>query len=475
MGTFVADFDYVIHASARVTHKLVVIEETVSVENHKASIRVYIERKNSGRDHDANYQALELKFNGVKVADREVPCPLLKENSSDVVFNAAYWAEYDSDGKKDLTVKATYKSEEVFSGIYGTVATAEIKITLTPIDMSSPTISNVKTSGNRYGTGVSTSFKASHSAYPIRSIYFTFYNLTSDQARYRAGKITEADSSQYSYSPENEYYLVLHKYKNLSSQNNIEFNLDDYENNKYPLDSGKSYRYEILIEAVNGKTAKISKTLVIPQKVTGITCNSEINLLPGETTELEYKISPANAEEKGVIFHSTDPNIASIDSNGKITAINEGSCQLTVTTIDGGSLDAVKGFTAVCNVDVLDKNTFPKLETLQFLSTKDVSKIVFATDFLREKLIAKGVSVPQAIQIINKGRSHPVKDIKKMLDDINSNCISLKNSASKVYDLTDISIQTKIAKENTGSNWFVSINEWVRFLNKLNELIEKEV
>ena len=47
-------------------------------------------------------------------------------------------------------------------------------------------------------------------------------------------------------------------------------------------------------------------------------------------------IEPARASDKRVTWESSDPNVATVDSNGKITAKKGGTATITVTTRDGG-------------------------------------------------------------------------------------------------------------------------------------------
>ena len=57
-----------------------------------------------------------------------------------------------------------------------------------------------------------------------------------------------------------------------------------------------------------------------------------------------------NAADKKVKWTSTDTNVASVDSNGKVTAKDAGSCIIKATTNDGG-------FVAQCEVSVVGFDT----------------------------------------------------------------------------------------------------------------------
>jgi uncharacterized protein YjdB len=93
-----------------------------------------------------------------------------------------------------------------------------------------------------------------------------------------------------------------------------------------------------------GFTAQCAVTVVIP--VTGISLNKSATvLIKGNTESLIPTISPTNATDQAVTWKSSDPNVATVDSSGKITAVEGGSAIITVKTHDGG-------FTAQCTVTV---------------------------------------------------------------------------------------------------------------------------
>ena len=83
-------------------------------------------------------------------------------------------------------------------------------------------------------------------------------------------------------------------------------------------------------------------------KVTGITVNpTSLSLVEGETGSLTATVSPSDADDKTVIWDSSDKSVASVE-NGKVTALKAGSANITVKSVDGG-------FTASCSVSVSAK------------------------------------------------------------------------------------------------------------------------
>ena len=81
--------------------------------------------------------------------------------------------------------------------------------------------------------------------------------------------------------------------------------------------------------------------------VTGVTLNKIVlKLYTGDSETLKATITPANATFKYVTWKSSNPAVATVDANGKVTAKSLGMADITVTTKDGG-------YTATCRVGVV--------------------------------------------------------------------------------------------------------------------------
>lgn len=80
--------------------------------------------------------------------------------------------------------------------------------------------------------------------------------------------------------------------------------------------------------------------------VTGVALNkNSTSIQVGATEQLTATVSPNNATNQAVSWESNATGIATVSSNGLVTAVAEGSATITVTTSDGG-------FTAQCTVTV---------------------------------------------------------------------------------------------------------------------------
>jgi hypothetical protein len=83
-----------------------------------------------------------------------------------------------------------------------------------------------------------------------------------------------------------------------------------------------------------------------PPRVNSVALDqTTLELTEGQSATLAATISPADVENKAVLWASSDDAIATVDPNGKVTAAKAGEATITVTTDDGGK-------TASCKVTV---------------------------------------------------------------------------------------------------------------------------
>ena len=81
--------------------------------------------------------------------------------------------------------------------------------------------------------------------------------------------------------------------------------------------------------------------------VTGITLNkTELALTVGAEETLSATIAPDNATDKTVSWTSTSDAVATVDANGKVTAVGVGSATITATTTNGMSATCAVTVTA---------------------------------------------------------------------------------------------------------------------------------
>ena len=106
--------------------------------------------------------------------------------------------------------------------------------------------------------------------------------------------------------------------------------------------------------------------------VTGVTLNKNtLTLTVGDTETFFAFIEPENADNKSVTWSSSAVKIATIDENGKVTALQAGTSTITVTTIDGGK-------TSDCTLTILE----PQIEiyAVDISEETDWDYMIFGND-----------------------------------------------------------------------------------------------
>lgn len=105
------------------------------------------------------------------------------------------------------------------------------------------------------------------------------------------------------------------------------------------------------ITTINPETGEKTTEPYIKNPVTGITLNQEkFSLAIGDTYMLTATIAPENATRKDVSWSSSDTNVATVSTDGLVTAVAVGETTITVKTIYGGK-------TATCTVKVYNANS----------------------------------------------------------------------------------------------------------------------
>ncbi len=200
------------------------------------------------------------------------------------------------------------------------------------------------------------------------------------------------------------------------------------------------------------------------------------NLNVGDTLKLTATINPSNADNKNVKWTSSDPSIATVDSNGNVKGIKTGIATITVTTED-------KAKTAICTVNVvsnkvtgitLDKTNYilhigdslaitptitPSTATnTNYIVTSSNSDVVSVKDniitannigeaTLTFKTEDGGFTVEAKVTVTNEDNDIFVDDSLRLEGnilskiDLNNNLVSnLKNKITTNYDITVINI-----------------------------------
>lgn len=126
-----------------------------------------------------------------------------------------------------------------------------------------------------------------------------------------------------------------------------------------------------------GFTASFSVNVL--RRVTGVQIsNSTLSVEAGKNAQLSAIISPSGVSNPNVSWSSSNTSIATVDSNGKITAVAAGQCSITVTTEDGGFSDSC-ALTVTPNDDILNiVNGINRIKNIK-IGTTNISKCYLGT------------------------------------------------------------------------------------------------
>ena len=127
--------------------------------------------------------------------------------------------------------------------------------------------------------------------------------------------------------------------------------------------------------------------------VTGVSLNkTSITINKGLTDILTATVTPSNATNKNVTWKSSNDAIATVDANGKVTAVAKGTATITVTTEDGGFTDTcnveVKGYT----VTLEGLNIIPAQATIEVGDTIQYEVELVYSDGTRQNIVASDVN-----------------------------------------------------------------------------------
>ena len=130
----------------------------------------------------------------------------------------------------------------------------------------------------------------------------------------------------------------------------------------------------ITATSVSGSyTATVSVTVKIPVEIQKLTIEAEKETLTkiGESTELKVKIEPENADLQKLVWKSHNEKVAITDENGKVTAVGNGTAEITVTTEDGKITASIMITVKVPDEPTINKTTgFRRLRARSVKQTK---------------------------------------------------------------------------------------------------------
>ena len=126
----------------------------------------------------------------------------------------------------------------------------------------------------------------------------------------------------------------------------------------------------------NDQSKKAECIVFVPELVVGIELDkTTLSLSEGESYSLTATITPDSATEKTVTWTSSDTSIATVDTDGRVTAVSKGMATITASANDSS------GKSASCSVSVIrlvSSITLDKTGITMYRASSDVTETISA-------------------------------------------------------------------------------------------------
>lgn len=174
--------------------------------------------------------------------------------------------------------------------------------------------------------------------------------------------------------------------------------------------------------ATDQQDVSIYKVNPVPVAVTGVSLNkTSLEIANGCSETLIATVEPNNATDKTVTWSSSSPFVASVDSNGVVSAIAEGTTDITVTTNDGE-------FTDTCSVTVIED------EIASIEIDESSSKLSYYVD---EQFLVNDISIIcNYVHASPKVLDSTSSELTFLLDDTSANKYTFKSTDTSGKTLT---------------------------------------
>ena len=170
------------------------------------------------------------------------------------------------------------------------------------------------------------------------------------------------------------------------------------------------------------KNIKVAKCKIrVKQLVTKVTLNkTKSTMNVGNTLTLKSKITPTNANYKGLKWKSSNNSVATVSSNGKVTAKKAGKVEITATARDGSKKQAK------CEIVVIQPITSIHLNKTNLSITKGSTNTLYViiqpeSAIFSNNLNFKWTSSNNKVATVNQGIIKGISEGKTTIKAISSN------------------------------------------------------
>ena len=196
--------------------------------------------------------------------------------------------------------------------------------------------------------------------------------------------------------------------------------------------AGTYYLHVLTVDNAGNKKETISDAVTVVQLATGVTVSpTSVTLTEGETQQLTATVSPDTTDNKAVKWESNSPGVATVSTNGLVTAKTEGTATIIVASQDGSNK------TATCSVTVKMKPT----PIADILKAGDCVNYVDGTGKTRKCVVLYDSSSPYGVEIITMETVEDVTlgdddNFKTSMNSYNNAISTLNNATSKYINTT---------------------------------------
>ncbi len=182
------------------------------------------------------------------------------------------------------------------------------------------------------------------------------------------------------------YVTVPDKYSEKSSKCTVKV---EKESEETPTDPETPDKDQVLVEAI----------IIFP---------SNISLKTGEKRTLSKSCTPSNASRQSVSWHSTDSDIASVDNQGTITGVSEGTTEIYCLSQDGGNVESNH-----CTVEVTSNTDITATEIPKAMKYVPYSYRIQSTNQLSRSSSSYRItsgSLPEGMNLKSDGELYGVPE-----------------------------------------------------------------
>ncbi|WP_169081293.1 LamG-like jellyroll fold domain-containing protein [Paenibacillus sp. PL91] len=141
---------------------------------------------------------------------------------------------------------------------------------------------------------------------------------------------------------------------------------------------GNVYELEVVLNGGTADLFQLDKTKVNANyiAVDSLSLPATFGMNAGESTDIDAVVSPVNATEKNVEWYSSNSQVATVDSDGKVNALARGKAVITAITVDGNKKATVEITVSSTTVPVTGITVSPSIAKLYTGDTMKLTAVI---------------------------------------------------------------------------------------------------